>query len=293
MRSGSATPGRPEDANLKRSRPCPRRKIAPCTETKRAAYSRFMRPPLALLALLGLAACGVPEAKYAAAVKDADDARAAQKHDAEEHKKRLADLESELQRAKDSLSGAETRASTSEQERDKDRAQLEELRRAKAQADATARLFRDFVAKFKKLSDAGKLKIVLRHGRLVLQLANDILFDPYKTDIKPAGKQALIEVAQTLKTVQGRRFQVAGHTDVAPVNKDWPSNWELSTARATAVVKLLTASGVNPAVLSAAGYAMFDPLGRDPAKNRRTEITLVPNLEELIAIPLPEVPKGE
>jgi chemotaxis protein MotB len=94
-----------------------------------------------------------------------------------------------------------------------------------------------------------------------------------------------------LKTVSARLFQVSGHTDNLPIkNTEFASNWELSTARAVVVVKFLAEKGVNPAVLSAAGYGEFDPVasnGDAPirSKNRRIEISLVPNIEELISIP--------
>ncbi len=118
-----------------------------------------------------------------------------------------------------------------------------------------------------------------------------MLFDSGQTAIKPAGRDALLQVAKVLATVPGRTFQVAGHTDNVPIqNARFPSNWELSTARAVEVVKLLVAQGVAPGELSAAGYGEFDPVaGNDApdgrAKNRRIEITLQPNLDELVAAP--------
>jgi chemotaxis protein MotB len=172
------------------------------------------------------------------------------------------------------------------------KARLEELRKAQAAAEARAQLFQQFVQKFKKMIDAGQLKIATRNGRLVLQLPNDVLFDSGMTAIKPAGKDALVQVAQVLKTVAGRKFQVAGHTDNVPIQTArFPSNWELSTARALEVVRLLIAQGVDPRSLSAAGYGEFDPVaGNDSAdgkaKNRRIEITLQPNLDELVAAPV-------
>jgi chemotaxis protein MotB len=125
----------------------------------------------------------------------------------------------------------------------------------------------------------------------VLSLHNDVLFDEGKTDLKPAGKQALTEIGQALRTVAGRSFQVAGHTDNLPIkSKEFPSNWELSTERAVVVVKFLAAQGVNSGVLSAAGYGEFDPVAPNTdaasrSKNRRIEISLVPNIEELISLP--------
>jgi chemotaxis protein MotB len=169
---------------------------------------------------------------------------------------------------------------------------LEEIRAAQAAAEARAALFQSFVQKFKSMIDAGQLKIATRNGRLVIQLPNDVLFDSGQTVIKPDGKVALGQVAGVLKTVAGRAFQVAGDTDDVPIETPrFPSNWELSTARAVEVVRLLIARGVDPKALSAAGYGEFDPLAtnRSPegrARNRRIEITLQPNLDELVAAPV-------
>jgi chemotaxis protein MotB len=168
---------------------------------------------------------------------------------------------------------------------------LEELRKAQAAAEGRAQLFAQFVQKLKKMIDAGQLKVGTRAGRLVIQLPNDVLFDSGQTAIKPAGKEALTQLAKVLVTVRGRAFQVGGHTDNLPIQTArFPSNWELSTARAVEVVKLLIAQGADPHSLSAAGYGEFDPVsGNDSpdgkAKNRRIELTLQPNLDELVAAP--------
>lgn len=169
---------------------------------------------------------------------------------------------------------------------------LEQLRKAQAAAAAQAALLQQFVQKFKKMIDAGQLKITTRHGRLVLQLPNDVLFDSGHTEIKPAGRDALVAIASVLQTVRGRSFQVAGNTDNVPIQTPiFPSNWELSAARAIAVVKLLIAQGVDGTTLSAAGYGEYDPVASNDtpdgrAKNRRIEITLQPNLDELVSAPV-------
>jgi chemotaxis protein MotB len=171
------------------------------------------------------------------------------------------------------------------------KARLEELRRAQAAAEERAQLFQQFVQRFKKMIDAGQLKVATRAGRLVIQLSNDVLFDSGQTAIKPAGREALTQVGKGLATFRGRAFQVAGHTDNVPIQTArFASNWELSTARAVEVVKLLLTQGVPPQALSAAGYGEFDPIASNDspdgkAKNRRIEITLQPNLDELVAAP--------
>lgn len=174
---------------------------------------------------------------------------------------------------------------------DQARARLDELRRAQAAAESRAALFRDVALRLKRMLDAGDLQIVLRSGRMVLVLPNDVLFDSGKAELKPHGKNTLAAVAEVLATLDKRRFQVAGHTDDQPIRySGFPSNWELSTARALAVVNLLTKSGMRPETLSAAGYGQFDPVqpndtAENKAMNRRTEITLQPNIDELVALP--------
>ena len=95
----------------------------------------------------------------------------------------------------------------------------------------------------------------------------------------------------SFRTIGDRKFQVAGDTDNVPIhNERFASNWELSTARAVEVVRFLIAQGVRPELLSAAGYGEFDPVAPNEdaggrAKNRRIEITLQPNIDELVYVP--------
>lgn len=168
------------------------------------------------------------------------------------------------------------------------RKRLEELKLQQAAAEARARQFQDLIKRFEKLADAGKLKIVMRDGRMIIELPNDVLFDSSRSDLKTEGKGTIREIAKVLKTMPDRRFQVAGHTDNIKIQTaKFPSNWELSTARAVEVVKILVESGVATKNVSAAGYGEFDPVAPNDtpegrAKNRRIEITLVPNLDEFV-----------
>lgn len=164
---------------------------------------------------------------------------------------------------------------------------LEELRKAKAAADARAAVFKTLVEKLHAMVDSGQLKVVIRNGRMVIALPNDILFESGKTDVKKAGKEALANVAKVLATVGDRDFIVAGHTDNVPIKTAaFASNWELSTARAVVVVKFLIEKGMNGKTLAAAGYGEFDPVVANDsadhqAQNRRIEIVLQPNLSDL------------
>jgi chemotaxis protein MotB len=171
------------------------------------------------------------------------------------------------------------------------RRRLEELRRAQAASESRAALYRELALKFKRMVDAGDLAITLRQGRMVLRLSNDVLFDSGRSELKPEGKRALAEVAAVLVTIPSRRFQIAGHTDNEPIRlSPYKSNWDLSTARALEVTSFLIGKGVDPHVVSAAGYGEFDPADTNDTKegkshNRRTEISLQPNIDEMVAIP--------
>jgi len=174
---------------------------------------------------------------------------------------------------------------------DQARARLEELRKAQAAAEARSALFRDLALKLKHMVDAGDLQITLRSGRMVLVLPNDVLFDSGRASLKPTGKETLGQLANALATIQSRRFQVSGHTDNEPIRySGFASNWQLSSERALAVVGLLIQGGMRADTLSAAGYAEFDPVAANDTpegkgKNRRIEITLQPNIDELVAVP--------
>jgi chemotaxis protein MotB len=251
---------------------------------------------LSLAMALG-AGCGVDENVYNAAVKDRD-AKAAEltktkaELDAETAaRKKEADRSAMLAKKLTSLgqdvSRLETERSGLGGELEQANKRMEELKKAQAQAEARAAQFRKLVTQFKTLTDAGKLKVEIRENRMIIALGDKILFDPGKTDLKPEGKDALKQVTEVLKTLQNRNFQVAGHTDNIPIKSaKFRSNWDLSTARAVEVVNFMIASGMEPKRLSAAGYADTSPVAlndtpENKAKNRRIEITLVPNLDDL------------
>jgi len=165
------------------------------------------------------------------------------------------------------------------------------LEAAQRAAEARAALDKDLSFRLKQQIDDGDLALVIRDGRMVLQLPNDVLFDSGQTELKPAGKKALEAVAGVMQVMGHRAFQIAGHTDNVPSkNHRFGSNWELSSGRALGVVHFLVGKGVQPAMLSAAGYAEIDPVAANETvegkkKNRRTEITLQPNIDELVKVP--------
>jgi len=155
------------------------------------------------------------------------------------------------------------------------------------------RIYEEVIGKFKALIDAGRLSVRIDRGRMVIQLPQDILFQSGSATVGQDGRTTLAEVAGVLADLPDRKFQVEGHTDNVPISTErFPSNWELSTARALSVVRLLVQGGVEPASLSGAGYGEFQPVAsNDDAAgrrlNRRIEIVMLPNLDLIAGESLP------
>jgi len=254
-----------------------------------------------LATALGAFGCGINEDLYNATVKDRDAQKqklAATESDLEkeraQHKKDVASrdarvtvLSNKLASLGQDVSRLETERGNLGGELEQAQKRMEELKKAQAQAEARAAQFRKLVTQFKALTDAGKLQVEIRENRMIVRLGDKILFDPGKTDLKPEGKDALTQVTAVLKSLPNRNFQVAGHTDNVPIkSKRFRSNWDLSTARAVEVTNFMIGVGMEPKRLSAAGYADQSPVvandsSDNMAKNRRIEITLVPNLDDL------------
>lgn len=136
------------------------------------------------------------------------------------------------------------------------------------------------------------LSINIVNGRVYVSLSNQLLFSTGRTDIDKRGKEALKELAAVLNQQSDISILVEGHTDVQPVKNlgSIKDNWDLSVLRATEVVRYLTTEGkMDPKRITASGRSEYYPV--DPAntpeamaKNRRTEIILIPKLSELFEI---------
>jgi chemotaxis protein MotB len=164
---------------------------------------------------------------------------------------------------------------------------VEDLRAKERQAQARLATFRGMLERFNKMIASGKLRVKIVRGRMVVELSENILFDSGRADLKTEGQAALTEVASVLSSIGDRDFQIAGHTDNVPIKSArFPSNWHLSTARALTVTQHLADHGVPSVRLSAAGYGETQPAATNDTpegrqQNRRIEIVLMPNLDEL------------
>lgn len=132
------------------------------------------------------------------------------------------------------------------------------------------------------------LTVEQKNGKVYVSLEANLLFPSGSTVINTAGKKALIDLAKAVEDQSDLEIIVEGHTDTDKMSSpNIPrDNWELSVLRATSVVKIMTAnSALNPQILSASGKSEYVPIDpEDKSKNRRIEIILSPNLDELFKI---------
>ena len=164
-------------------------------------------------------------------------------------------------------------------------ARLSQLSAIEREIRERNQIYEEVLSRFRSLIDAGRLSVSIARGRMVINLPQDILFDSGSADLGSGGRGTLGEVANVLAEIEDRRFQVEGHSDDQPISTvEFPSNWELSAARALSVVKLLVDQGVPPESLSGAGFGEFQPVAVNETRegrrlNRRIEIVMLPNLD--------------
>ena len=169
--------------------------------------------------------------------------------------------------------------------------QLHSERRAlsasRALSEAERQEYAELIERLKNSVNAGKFKLRISGGRVVLILPADILFESGSAVISKKGSRVIEELTHILKNNRHCKYQIEGHTDDIPIHTPrFPSNWELASVRALGVLHTMVAAGMPPALLSSASFADTRPLRpnkkeEDRRANRRIEIALIPDLSAL------------
>ncbi len=153
------------------------------------------------------------------------------------------------------------------------------------QVQKVSSTYESLLEKMKTEISQGQVMISELKGKLTVNMVDAILFDSGKAEVKKSGHEVLKKVISILKDVQDKSIRIEGHTDNVPIvgalTKRYPTNWELSAARAINVSRFLQEQGIDPANLSAVAYGEWKPVSDNGtpegrAKNRRIEIILVP-----------------
>lgn len=254
------------------------------TQTQKKGGSAALPWLLFVLALAGIGALGyygkgwldAAHAKAEAAEKDANDVRV-----------KLAALEAEKRAAEEKvvdLEGQKTQLASERETLSAEVAAKEaELQRLKATYDSLEEKMKEEISK-------GEIRLSQLAGRVQVDLVDKILFDSGEAMLSKRGEEVLARVGAVLAKVDDKQIQVTGHTDDSPPSDKlkaiYPTNWELSVARAVNVTRFMTEkAGVPARRVVAAGYGQYHPIASNKdhagrARNRRIEILLTPVLEK-------------
>jgi chemotaxis protein MotB len=138
---------------------------------------------------------------------------------------------------------------------------------------------------------ADELSVYIKDGNVYVSLEEKLLFKSGSDVVDPKGKEALKSLAQVLNSTKDITVEIEGHTDNIPIKTQlFKDNWDLSTARATSIVRFLTKdNGFDASRITASGRGEFHPVkANDTAEgragNRRTEVILSPDMKELFKL---------
>ena len=168
---------------------------------------------------------------------------------------------------------------------------VRELNRAVARKDSVNNALKLNLIRSLNTVGSDDVQVDIRGGKVHVSISDQLLFSQGSARVNAAARDVLGKVSLVLNEHRQLAVMVEGHTDNVPINSNrFNDNWELSTARATAVVRqLVDEFYVNPERLTAAGRAEYDPRGSNDtaegrARNRRTEIVITPQLDEFLEL---------
>lgn len=210
--------------------------------------------------------------------------------------KKLSAVNVEMEGVKKNLATTLTALKATATEKDKIIADLTAAKQEKEESVAKLKnTYENLVNDMKKEIKQGEILITQLQDKLTVNLVDKIIFDSGQSIVKENGRKILDRVGAILKKIDDKQIRIEGHTDNVPIGPEikdrFPTNWELSTARATNVARyLIDKVGINPNLVSVTGYADQRPVATNDteesrAKNRRIEIVLVP-IEAVVVVPI-------
>ena len=195
-------------------------------------------------------------------------------------------LQNDLQAQQIALTGLESELNSKSRSLEDREGRVNELEEMLAKKDEAVQALRSKVSDaLLNFKDKG-LTVIEKDGRVYVSLEAKLLFASGSTSVSKEGTQALVELAKAIQSEKDLSILVEGHTDSDKImgnSAPYKDNWDLSVMRATSVVRIMMDnSNIDPTQLTAAGKGEFLPVDpADKAKNRRIEIILAPNLDQL------------
>ena len=227
------------------------------------------------LSLLLVSSC-VSKNKYVELENRSNETQAQLEQDKRNLQAEISKLQSENNRLSDTIEGLKMELRQEKIAVQQKEGEISELERTRREIESS---LKDQIAQ-------KDIKLEEIEGKLKVTFVDKILFDSGSVMIKPKGKEVLLKLADSFRDNEAQNIAVEGHTDEVQIGAAlldrFPTNWELSTARATAVVRFLQEKGnIKPERLTASGFSFYQPVATNDTpegrkQNRRIEIILVP-----------------
>jgi len=210
-----------------------------------------------------------------------------QKRNIERLNKDIANLNNQNGQLGQQTASQQNQLNKTKEELQREQLRLQQLQALLEQQRSQSKLLKDKMAEALKGFNSNDLTVIQKNGKVYVSLSENLLFPSGSAVVNPKGVDALSKLAAVLNINGDVAVNIEGHTDSIPIKGKYKDNWDLSTARADAIVRILVDNyKVDPVRVIASGHSYFDPVdinstadGR--AKNRRTEIILSPKLDEM------------
>lgn len=169
---------------------------------------------------------------------------------------------------------------------------VKELEQILANKDRAVQELRQMISSALLNFKENDISVTVKNGKVYVSLAEQLLFGSGSIQIDQKGVSALQQLANAIRSEKDINILVEGHTDNVPISKKsayMNDNWDLSVMRATSITRILTKAGVSPEQITASGRGEFSPLAANTSpenkqRNRRSEIIITPNLDELFKV---------
>lgn len=200
---------------------------------------------------------------------------------------KVSDLSNKAGQLSSDVASKQSQLGQTQQQLAEQQARLEHLQALMNQQKAATQDIRKRMADALTGFSSNELSVAIKNGKVYVSMQESLLFPSGSAVVNPQGKLALSKLADALNKDTSITVNIEGHTDSVPIHGRYIDNWDLSTSRANAIVRILTKTyGVDPIRVVASGHSQYDPVQSNStpdgrALNRRTEVILSPNLDEL------------
>jgi chemotaxis protein MotB len=204
--------------------------------------------------------------------------------------KKVSDLNNTAGMLSTDAANKQSQLTKSQQELASQQRRLEQLQALMDQQKKATQMIRQKMSEALVGFNSNELSVAIKNGKVYVSLQENLLFPSGSAVVNPKGKEALGKLAAVLNNNPDITVDIEGHTDSIPIHGRYQDNWDLSTARAGSIVRVLTIEYKgDPIRIIASGHSSYDPVQTNSttegrALNRRTEIILSPKLDELFKL---------